>query len=80
VIGYWFIASNLLPAVLAFDAPQVRGVALFAHIGGFLAGLLLIRPLRKPQQHPSFQWAGWRPPPRSRGSSSRSRYEAWRDH
>lgn len=79
VIGYWFVASNLLPAVFSGGA-AVGGVALFAHIGGFLAGLLLIRPLKKPEPRPSFQWAGWRPPPRSRRPAERSRYEAWRDH
>jgi membrane associated rhomboid family serine protease len=80
VIGYWFVVSNLLPALFSIGAPQVGGVAFFAHIGGFVAGLLLIRPLRKPEPRRAFEWAGWRPPPRSRRSTSRSRYEAWRDH
>ena len=80
VIGYWFVVSNLLPALFSVGDPQVGGVALFAHIGGFLAGLLLIRPLRKPEPKASFQWAGWRPPPRTRRPLSRSRYEAWRDN
>jgi hypothetical protein len=57
-------------------------VALFAHIGGFLGGLLLIRPLlKKRAQRETFEGAGWRPPPRRPRSRplSRSRYESWRD-
>ena len=64
VIGYWFVVSNLLPAVSSLGA-QVGHVALFAHIGGFVAGLLLVRPfLSGRSRRDSFQWAGWRPPPR----------------
>lgn len=86
VIGYWFLVSNFLPAVVSLRIAQEGGVALFAHIGGFLAGLLLIRPLLKqPQRRDSFTWAGWRPPPRaarpiSSARASRARYDAWRDH
>jgi membrane associated rhomboid family serine protease len=77
VIGFWFI-GNLLPAVSSLGLAESGGVAFFAHIGGFLAGLLLIRPLLSGRpRHPTFEWAGWRPPPRRAGS--RSRYEAWRD-
>jgi membrane associated rhomboid family serine protease len=80
VIGYWFVVSNLLPAFFSVGATQGGGVAFFAHIGGFLAGLLVIRPLRKPAPRESFQWVGWRPPPRAVRHASRSRYDAWRDH
>jgi len=79
VIGYWFVVSNLLPAFFALGTTQGGGVAFFAHIGGFLAGLLLIRPLRKQRPRESFQWAGWRPPSRPARRVSRSRYDAWRD-
>jgi len=76
VIGMWFI-GNLLPALSSFGLHESGGVAFFAHIGGFVAGLLLIRPLMvKPRSH-AFEWAGWRPPPRR--PASRTRYEAWRD-
>jgi membrane associated rhomboid family serine protease len=79
VIGYWFLVSNLLPAVATLGA-EVGGVALFAHIGGFLCGLLLVRPfLAGRSRRDSYQWAGWKPPPR-RAAVSRGRYEAWRDH
>jgi rhomboid family protein len=80
VIGYWFVVSNLLPAFFSVGDTQGGGVALFAHIGGFLVGLLLIRPLRKPTERQSFQWAGFRQPTRSQRPVSRSRYDAWRDH
>jgi len=54
------------------------GVAFFAHIGGFLGGLLLIRPLLSGRvRRESSEWAGWRPPPRR--TVSRGRYEEWRD-
>jgi hypothetical protein len=60
--------------------PSLGGVAFFAHIGGFLAGLLLVRPLLGGRsKRDSFQWAGWRPPPRAPRQISRSRYDAWRD-
>jgi membrane associated rhomboid family serine protease len=82
VIGYWFVFSNLMPAVASLGIESVGGVALFAHIGGFLGGLLLIRPLvKKRAQRETFEWAGWQPPPRRPRSraGSRSRYENWRD-
>jgi membrane associated rhomboid family serine protease len=78
VIGYWFVVSNMLPAVATLGS-QVGGVALFAHIGGFIAGLLVVRPLLHGRaRRDSFQWAGWQPPAR-RAGLSRSRYDAWRD-
>jgi membrane associated rhomboid family serine protease len=80
VIGLWFI-TNLVPAISSLGIGASGGVAFFAHIGGFLAGLLLVRPLlpeRAPRSAPP-QWAGWRPPARGPRPVSRSRYEAWRD-
>ena len=77
VIGLWFV-GNLLPAISSLGLQESGGVAFFAHLGGFLAGLLLIRPLLAGRtRRPAFEWAGWQPPPR--GPVSRSRYEAWRD-
>jgi membrane associated rhomboid family serine protease len=77
VIGIWFV-GNLLPALSSLGLSETGGVAFFAHIGGFLAGLLLVRPLLARSEKPeAFQWSGWRPPPRR--PVSRSRYEAWRD-
>ncbi len=77
VIGLWFV-GNLLPAVSSLGLSQTGGVAFFAHIGGFLAGLLLVRPLLSGRtRREAFEWTGWRPPPRR--PAARSRYEAWRD-
>ena len=80
VIGFWFV-GNLLSGVSSLGAGGgVGGVAFFAHIGGFLAGLLLVRPMLKATAATeSFQWAGWRPPSRPGRPVSRSRYDAWRD-
>lgn len=80
VIGYWFLVSNLMPAVASLGMQSAGGVALFAHIGGFLGGLLLVKPLlKKRAERESFEWAGWRPPPKRTRPISRSRYENWRD-
>ncbi len=51
VVGYWFF-GNLMGGLTSLGAPTA-GVAFFAHIGGFLAGLLLTRPmLLEGNQHP----------------------------
>ena len=77
VIGFWFL-GNLLSGVSSLGMNAVGGVAFFAHIGGFIAGLLLIRPLLSGRsRRDSYQWAGWRPPPKR--PLSKGRYEAWRD-
>jgi membrane associated rhomboid family serine protease len=46
MLGYWF-ALQLLSA--GFTGPGGGGVAFWAHIGGFVAGLLLIIPFRNPR-------------------------------
>jgi membrane associated rhomboid family serine protease len=77
MIGLWF-ALNLSGGFNSLGLGSMGGVAFFAHIGGFLAGLLLVRPLLAGRtRRESSQWAGWRPPPRQ--TVSRSRYDAWRD-
>jgi membrane associated rhomboid family serine protease len=79
LIGLWFLL-NLASGLTSLGLPSLSNVAFFAHIGGFLAGLLLVRPLLGGRdRRESFQWAGWRPPPRAPRSVSRSRYDAWRD-
>jgi membrane associated rhomboid family serine protease len=75
VIGLWF-AGNLLSGVSSLGLGDVGGVAFFAHIGGFVAGLLMVRPLLKRRDQP-FEWSGFRPP--RRPGVSRSRYDAWRN-
>jgi membrane associated rhomboid family serine protease len=64
VVGYWFF-GNLIGGLASLGG-HAAGVAFFAHIGGFLTGLLLTRPLLKhPGELPDRQnWHGFRPPPR----------------
>lgn len=42
VLGFWFLLQ-LLNGVLSFGMSETGGVAWFAHIGGFVAGLILAR-------------------------------------
>lgn len=45
MIGYWFLLQ-VISGVLSLGQPTTGGgVAFFAHIGGFIAGFLLVRPL-----------------------------------
>ncbi|MFP4417849.1 MAG: rhomboid family intramembrane serine protease [Chitinivibrionales bacterium] len=46
MLGYWFLLQ-LLSAIPAFGAEDGGGVAFFAHIGGFVAGVLLIFVFRR---------------------------------
>jgi len=78
-IGVWF-GLNLLSGLSSLGMRSLGGVAFFAHIGGFLAGLLLVRPMLGGRgRRDNFQWSGWRPPARGTRPVSRSRYDAWRD-
>ena len=43
VVGEWFL-GNLFGGFFSLGGERGGGVAFFAHIGGFVAGLLLIRP------------------------------------
>lgn len=45
MIGYWFLLQLLSGLLSLGEATTGGGVAFFAHIGGFLAGLALVRPL-----------------------------------
>lgn len=71
-----FFVVNLLNGlgVLGDLRGQVGGVAFFAHLGGFVAGLFLVRLLVQDQVNRYDRWSGWRPPPRAR--SGRANY-AW---
>lgn len=42
VLGFWFVLQ-LLSGLMSFGVAQMGGVAWFAHVGGFVAGLLLVR-------------------------------------
>jgi membrane associated rhomboid family serine protease len=64
VVGEWFL-WNLVGAG-SLDA-QGGGVAFFAHLGGFVAGMLIIRPaLTGRQRVIAERWQGWRTPPKQR--------------
>jgi membrane associated rhomboid family serine protease len=72
VVPAWFVAGeffvvNVLMGVQSLHVPEAGGggVAVFAHIGGFIAGLLAVTPLshgRERRRHGA--WDGWRPPAR----------------
>jgi membrane associated rhomboid family serine protease len=71
VVAIYFFGVNLFMGWTSRVGPHqnMGGVAFFAHIGGFLAGLLLVhlfmsgRPRRQAEK-----WSGWRSPPRRRAS------------
>jgi membrane associated rhomboid family serine protease len=66
VMGEWFLMNFFMGTGVASGGQM--GVAVFAHIGGFLAGLLLVKPMRLKQRiQPRRDWHGWRKPPRSPG-------------
>lgn len=48
VLGFWFVIQFFNGiASLGYETAGMGGVAWWAHIGGFIAGLLLVIPLRK---------------------------------
>jgi membrane associated rhomboid family serine protease len=46
MLGYWFLIQLLSAGV---RSPEGGGVAFWAHIGGFAAGVLLVIPFRNPR-------------------------------
>jgi membrane associated rhomboid family serine protease len=64
VMGAWFFV-NLTSGLGTLGAAASGGVAFFAHIGGFLTGLLAIRPMHAGRERIAVdRWRGWRPPER----------------
>ena len=52
-LGFWFLQQFLLGAFdLASPGGEGGGVAWWAHIGGFVAGFVLVRLFRRPQRRP----------------------------
>lgn len=49
VLGFWFV-MQFFSGVLSLGGPDVGGVAFWAHIGGFLTGVLLAKIFAKPQE------------------------------
>jgi membrane associated rhomboid family serine protease len=74
-----FFVMNLWNAISSLGS-RAGGVAFFAHVGGFVAGLVLVQLMmlgRERRQHE--RWRGWRPPqrraaPRMRDPYSRDPY------
>ena len=72
VAAQWFLLNLLGGFSSLGDEPQ-GGVAFFAHIGGFLAGLMLVRPAMKDRRRrASTRWQGWRLPPGDLAQRARS--------
>jgi membrane associated rhomboid family serine protease len=64
VIGEFFV-MNLLSGVLSLGRTVGGGVAFFAHLGGFVFGLLTVKLLMLGRsERETRRWEGWRPPPR----------------
>jgi membrane associated rhomboid family serine protease len=72
VVAGEFFVMNLLTGVetlhvQAMGEPVRGGVAVFAHLGGFMFGLVSVRPFTRGRERRSSRtWDGWRPPPRGR--------------
>ena len=65
VIGVWF-ALQLFSGVGSLGQAETGGVAFFAHVGGFLTGLVLVKPLQSGRpRYDHDRWRGWRPPERA---------------
>jgi membrane associated rhomboid family serine protease len=71
VVGLWFL-YNLMSGVSSLGRAENGGVAFFAHIGGFIAGLLLVRPFHSGRPRlDRDRLQGWRPPERRAASLGR---------
>jgi len=78
VVGEWFI-YNLLHSLGSLGLKGEGGVAFFAHIGGFIAGLLLVRPMMAGRhKSPAGSWQGFRQAPRPPALAADSSDERWR--
>jgi len=56
VLGMWFVLQ-FFQGVLSLGMTDVGGVAFWAHIGGFVTGVLLGRLLKKPETaYPAYRW------------------------
>ena len=54
MIGFWFV-TQLLSGVMSLGVTeQTAGVAFWAHVGGFIAGLVLVLLLRQPRPAASY--------------------------
>jgi membrane associated rhomboid family serine protease len=59
-LGFWFLQNFLLGTLsLAEGASPLGGTAFWAHIGGFVAGLLLVWLLQNPKRRPPAREQWW---------------------
>jgi len=58
-LGYWFVVQFLIGAstAIAETSQNSGGVAVWAHVGGFVAGILLIKLL--PERPRRYRYASW---------------------
>jgi membrane associated rhomboid family serine protease len=64
MVGFWFVYMNLIPALSSIGATAQGNVALFAHIGGFLVGLVSAKLFCYGREQRDLRaWSGWHPPP-----------------
>jgi membrane associated rhomboid family serine protease len=54
LIGFWFITQVFSGVASLGTTEQTSGVAFWAHVGGFVAGLPLVFLLRRPERSPDF--------------------------
>lgn len=59
VLGYWFVAQFLSGAAtsIAYSRQTSGGIAFWAHVGGFLAGVTMIKLL--PRRAPRYRFSDW---------------------
>ncbi len=55
VLGFWFV-FQLFDGVAALGGADVGGVAVWAHIGGFVAGMLIARLLTQRRRQEAYAW------------------------
>ena len=56
VLGLWFVLQ-FFSGVLSLGGPDVGGVAFWAHIGGFISGVIFGLMFKKPERdYPAYHW------------------------
>jgi membrane associated rhomboid family serine protease len=64
VLGFWFLQNFLSGALSLSEQTQAGGVAWWAHIGGFLAGVLLVGLFQQRRRRPQRRDDWWTTAPR----------------
>jgi membrane associated rhomboid family serine protease len=67
LLGFWFILQ-LFSGLMSLGGPEMGGVAFWAHIGGFVGGMLMVRLFVRRRKAPVYRdydrWDGGGYPPR----------------